>query len=394
MNNSRDYVNDLYFLKWIFRPDDPAEQYWKSYMESHPDEKTGIYSLKEELSFLKLKNEDLSENEKKELIKTILEKKERIRQQPVSRVLWLNLLRYAAVAVIFLVLGILLNNLFHDGTEGPVNYSELTYLAPGDKPVMLLADGREIGLGKNSTVAYQVDHTIVVDGHTFAVSRDEPDGQVYDQVFVPKGYRCKMILSDGSIVYLNAGSKLIYPSVFAGSRREVVLSGEAFFEVSKNRDARFTVQTASIAVEVSGTKFNVSAYDEDPVIETVLVEGEVSVRRNDINSPGQPILMEPDQIVSYNRQTHHFETNRVDPGFYTLWKDGMLKFEKEELSSVVRKLERFYNLTVIFKDPGKGRIKISGKLDLNANKHQVLEYLRTLTGMQINELNETYCVIN
>ena len=392
--SSKDYINDPDFLKWIFRPDVPAENYWESYMESHPDEKAGILSLKEELSFLKLKNEDLSENEKKQLIETILREKEQARPHPVSRILKPDLLRYAAIAVIFLVLGSLINSLFRNEAEGPVNYSELTDLLPGDKPVMLLADGREISLGRNSKVEYQADHAIVIDGRTVAVSSDKSGGQVYDQVFIPRGYRCKMILSDHSVVCLNAGSKLIYPSVFAGSRREVVLSGEAFFEVSKNRDARFIVQTASIAVEVSGTKFNVSAYEEEPVVQTVLVEGEVSVRKNDMNSPEEPIVMEPDQMVSYNRKTKNFETNRVDPGLFTLWKDGMLKFEDEELRVVTHKLERFYNMTVIFKDQDKGRIKISGKLDLNENKYQVLEYLETLTGMQFNELNETYYVIN
>ncbi len=389
----KDYINDPYFLKWTFRPDDQAEQYWKGYMESHPDEKAGILSLKEELKFLKLKNEDLSEDEKRQLIETILKGRGQVRPHRISRILKPGLLRYAAVAVIFLVLGNLINDLFRNKAEVPVNYSELTDLPPGDKPVMLLADGREISLGKNSTIEYRADHAIAVDGHPVAVSSDKSGGQVYDQVYIPKGYRCKMILSDHSVVYLNAGSKLIYPSAFPGSRREVVLSGEAFFEVSKNPDARFIVQTASIAVEVFGTKFNVSAYKEEPVIETVLVEGEVSVKANNTDSPAKPIVMEPDQMVSYNRQTKNFEINRVDPGLFTLWKDGMLKFEDEELSVIAHKLERFYNMTLIFKDQNKGRIKISGKLDLNENKYQVLEYLETLTGMQFNELNEAYYVI-
>lgn len=391
---SKNYINDPYFLKWIFRPDKTAEQYWKSYMENHPNEKAGVLSLKEELSFLKLKNEDLSDNEKKHLIETILKEKELMGRHSVSRVLPMALLRYAAVALIFLVLGSLLTYLIRDGVEKPVNYPDLARLLPADKSVLLLADGREISLGKNSTVAYSEANAIAVDGRTIPVSQDMAHDQGYDQIVVPKGYRCKMILSDQSVVYMNAGSKLIYPSAFFCNKREVVLSGEAFFEVSKDRDARFVVRTASVAVEVFGTKFNVSAYDEDQVIQTVLVEGEVSVRRNDPKSIERPIVMEPDQLVTYNKQTQNFETNKVDPEFFTLWKDGMLRFEEEELSGVIRKLERFYNMTIIFRDPGKGHTKISGKLDLNADKYKVLEYLKTLTGMQINKLNETYYVIN
>ncbi len=388
----KNYIDDPYFLKWIFRPDEPAEQYWKNYMESHPDEMGKILFLKDELSFLRMKNEDLSEDEKRHLLETILKKKEQTRPRSVSRILPLTFLRYAAVAVIFLALGSLLVYLFHGGVERSVNYSELTQLLPPGKPVILLADGREIHLGINSTVEYLANHTIVVDGRSVPVLPDRVQG--HDQIVIPKGHRCKMILSDRSVIWLNAGSKLIYPSAFTGNTREVILSGEAFFEVSRNEDSRFTVQTTSIAVEVFGTKFNVSAYDEDPVIQTVLVEGQVSVRRNRVTSPKQPIVLEPDQMVIYNRQTQDFETSRVDPGFFTLWKEGMLKFENENLNAVTRKLERIYNMTVIFTDPGKGQMKISGKLDLNAARDQVLEYLKTLTGLQISALNETYYVIN
>lgn len=394
MHTTKDYIDDPSFLKWIFRPDDSTEQDWENYMESHPDEKPGILSLKEELGLLKLKNEDLSDREKKLLIETVLKKKERGRSHPVSRVLRPSFFRYAAIAVIFLALGNLLTYLFRNETEKPENYAGLTYLLPADKPALLLADGQEIDLEKNSTVEYTGDHTVVVDGRTFAVSPGKLLDQAYDQVVTPRGYRCKMILSDRSVIHLNAGSNLIYPPVFNGDEREVILSGEAFFEVSRNRHSPFIVQTHSVDVAVFGTKFDVSAYAEDPVIRTVLVEGEVAVKRNDMPSPAQPIMMKPEQMVTYNRQTHDFETSRVDPQFFTLWKDGMLKFEEEELSLVIRKLERFYNMTVIFRDREKGHIRISGKLDLNENKYQVFEYLKTLTGMQFNELNDTYYVIN
>ncbi|MEL7586172.1 MAG: FecR domain-containing protein [Prolixibacteraceae bacterium] len=388
----KDYINDPYFMQWIFRPDDQLEKFWQNYLENHPEEEAAFFSLRDELRVLKLKNEDLDEAEKKRLIEAIIRKKEQIRPASGIRMLRLSVFRYAAVAVIFLILGNLLAYLSGDEPRRQVNYPELTQFIPAGKPVLLLSDGREVDLGKNSTVEYLND-AVRVNGRTIAFIPDVDRNHTFDQVVTPKGSRCRIVLIDKSVVHLNAGSNLIFPAAFAGNEREVILSGEAFFEVSESKASPFTVQTGSIAVEVFGTRFNVSAYAEDPVIQTVLVEGKVSVRRNDKRSD-EAIMMLPDQMVTYNRQTRVFETRRVDPGIFTLWKDGMLKFEEEGLGVVIHKLERFYDITVILSDPQKGNVKISGKLDLNESKSQVIEYLRALTGMRFTQLNDTYYVVN
>ncbi len=391
MKQGKDYIDDPDFLRWVFRPDGEVSRSWEQYLEAHPDEKPAILKLKEELSRLKLKNDDLSPAGKEILLAQIVRQRNETRR-PIR--LWHSpVLRYAAVAIIFLVLGNIMNAVFRKEPVQTLTFPELTYLAPGDRPLMLLADGREIALGKNSSVTYLSENNLSVDGRTIEFSSEQPVGQSLDQVYLPQGHRCKMTLSDGSVVYLNGGSKFVCPSAFKRDTREVALWGEAFFEVSRNPDARFVVQTAAIAVEVFGTKFNVSAYDEDPLIQTVLVEGQVAVRRKG-PSDEKPIVMKPDQLVTYNRQTHGFETSQVDPALFTMWKDGILKFENEELAVVTRKLERIYNMKLIFKDPQKAGVRISGKLDLGGSRSQVLSYLETLTGMQVSALNDTYYVIN
>lgn len=387
-------MDDPDFLKWVFRPDEEVNRYWERYLETHPDERPAVLATKKELSRLRLKNDDLSLPEKEVLLERIISQKNDTKTHRAIRFWHSPVFRYAAVALVFLVLGNVTNIIFREEPAQMTAFPELSYLAPGDRPLMLLASGREILLGKNSSVTYAPGNVLSVDGKTIDLSLARPAGQSLDQVYLPKGYRCKMTLSDGSVVYLNGGSKFVYPPAFGRNTREVALSGEAFFEVSRNPDARFIVRTAAIAVEVFGTKFNVSAYDEDPVIQTVLVEGQVAVRRNHGASDEKPIMMEPDQLVTYNRQTHGFETSRIDPGLFTLWKDGMLKFENEELNAVTRKLERIYNMKLIFRDRQKAQVRISGKLDLGGSRSQVLSYLETLTGMQVSALNDTYYVIN
>ncbi len=385
------YLNDPSFMKWVFCPDQETERYWNKYLEDHPEEKEPVLLMREELSGLKLKNEDLGDDEKKTLLQSLLKEKDKGRALSLTKVLKSPVLRYAAVALIFLALGNLLPVFVsEDRQEEPSAYSVLTDRTPVDQPVIRLADGRQIMLTRNSVIEYLAENRLTVDGREIKLAPAEG----YDRVDIPRGYRSKLILSDKSVVWLNSGSRLVYSPAFQNDRREVMLSGEAFFEVSKNPDARFIVQTTAIAVEVFGTKFNVTAYEDEPVIRTVLVEGEVAVRRNDPGLGENQIRMKPDQMVSYDRQTQNFETIRVDTGFYTLWKQGMIKFENEPLSNLTHKLERYYNMTVIFRDKNKSQVRISGKLDLNGDKFQIMEYLETLTGMHFNKLNETYYVMD
>lgn len=393
MKHYNDYINDPYFLKWIFQPESLSEQYWTKYIESHPDEKKQILLLKEELSYLKLKNEDLSEQEKKLLLQKILKKKNQIQLGSNLRINGIRFARYAAVAAVFLVLGNVLMYLYLNKAENQINYADLEYNLPVEKPLLVLPDGSNIELAKNSNLKYTKGNQLIVDGQAVDIKTKNLQVPVSNQVIIPSGTRSTVTLSDKTVVYLNAGSKLIYPSEFTGNEREVLLFGEAFFEVSKNKSKPFIVKTAALSVKVLGTKFNISAYSEDNDIQTVLVEGMVSVKRNDASFFDRSITLEPNQMVRYDKQSKELITAKVDPEYYTLWKDGMLKFENEELSSIIHKIERFYNLTITLKDPTKGNIQMSGKLNLSENEYEVFEYLTTITKMEFEKINEKYFVL-
>ena len=393
MRHYNDYINDPYFLKWIFQPESLSEQYWINYMGIHPDEKKHILLLKDELSRLKLKNEDLSEQEKKLLLQKILKKKNQIQLVSNLRINGIKFARYAAVAAVFLVIGNALMYLYLNKTENQLNYADLEYNLPVEKPLLVLPDGSNIELAKNSTLKYTKGNQLIVDGQPVDIKTNNVQVPVSNQVIIPSGTMSTLTLSDNTVVYLNAGSKLIYPSEFNGDEREVLLFGEAFFEVSKNKSKPFIVKTASLSVKVLGTKFNISAYSEDNDINTVLVEGLVSVKRNDASIFERSITLEPNQMVRYNKQSKELTTSTVDAEYYTLWKDGMLKFENEELSSIIHKIERFYNLTITLKDPMKGNIQMSGKLNLSENEYEVFEYLTTITKMEFEKINEKYFVL-
>lgn len=388
------YTNDPYFIKWVFQPDPLSEQYWENYIHSHPDEKYIITHLKEDLRYLKLKNEDLTEEGKKLIIQSILKKKDQSARIGRFRQAGIRFLRYAAIAIMFLVIGNIIMYMYLNKKFKTTDYASLENNIGINKPTLILSDGTGIALDKASNIRYNTGNGIIVDNRTVPIPENSNKEVILNQAIIPCGSRSMITLDDNTVVYLNAGSKLIYPSVFTGEKREVLLFGEAFFEVSKNKEKPFIVKTSSLTIEVLGTKFNVSSYREDDIVQTILVEGKVSVRMNDASLYKKSIILKPKQMLAYNKKTKDIKTNDVDVEYFILWKDGILKFENEDFSRVIKKIERFYNISIRFKDPLQSGVKISGKLDLSENKYKVFEYLKTLTKMNIEEEKENHYVIN
>jgi ferric-dicitrate binding protein FerR (iron transport regulator) len=194
-----------------------------------------------------------------------------------------------------------------------------------------------------------------------------------NQVTVPFGKQTKVVLADRTEVWLNAGSRLVYPSTFDDGKRKVQLKGEAFFKVSKDRKRPFSVETTRTTIQVLGTSFNVKAYPDDRTEETVLVEGAVSVRIGK-GIFGKDILLKPDQRLVTGDPDQPDVLSEVDVQNYTSWIDGLFTFEDEPLSVVLERVSRFYNVAIRCKGAGVNK-KVSGKLDLKQDYQRVLNSL-------------------
>jgi ferric-dicitrate binding protein FerR (iron transport regulator) len=195
-------------------------------------------------------------------------------------------------------------------------------------------------------------------------------------MIVPNGHQALLTLSDGTKVWLNAGSKLIFPSVFEAGKREVFVEGEAFFDVTKNPEKPFIVVTKGLNIQVFGTSFNVMAYPDEEVIETVLVTGKVQLERNDFSLfKKEKVMLHPGQYAGLKKNGLKLEVKDVDVESFISWKQGWYKLDKLPLSDVVSKLERYYNIKVVIIDKELELLKITGKLDLNANLNQVMDNL-------------------
>ena len=171
------------------------------------------------------------------------------------------------------------------------------------------------------------------------------------EIVTPVGSRTVVHLSDGSEVYLNHGSKLKYPQKFTGDIREVILSGEGYFDVAHNPDKPFVVKTGRLNVKALGTEFNVSAYTDDKYVEATLVKGKVLVEKigENLNSKSLGAML-PGQHISYNLLSEKVTCTKGDIEKYISWKDGKLIFKNESIINIANRLSRWYNVEFEFKD--------------------------------------------
>jgi len=170
---------------------------------------------------------------------------------------------------------------------------------------------------------------------------------VYNTVETPLGMRSSLTLPDGTQVWLNAGSSISYPVLFANNSRKVSLTGEAYFEVKKNKKWPFIVSAKNMDIIVSGTTFNCNAYPENNQIQTVLVEGAISLTNS---SATVNVSMTPGELVTFSSSDQKVVKIRTDLQKYVAWKSGKLMFRDDKMNKVVEKLERWYNVEFDIED--------------------------------------------
>jgi hypothetical protein len=209
---------------------------------------------------------------------------------------------------------------------------------------------------------------------------------VYHSLKVPYGKRFNIVFSDGSKAYLNSGSFIRYPVKFIeDKKREVFLVGEAFFDVTENKNELFIVNSNGINVEVYGTKFNVRNYSEDFNSDIVLVEGSVGINNSEVS---ELTMLKPGFKGSVDKENFRVKTSKVNTKIYTSWIDGEVIFRNETFSQILKKLERLYNVTIINNKNESLDEVFNAAIDVeNENIEQVLEYFNKIYNIEYQIFN-------
>lgn len=296
--------------------------------------------------------EATSEEEKQQLgAEMLLEIEDRLFAPKPQKRLFPVLARIAAILLVIIAVGLYFYQSKWKATDVGNELAAAVIEPGGNRAVLTLADGRKISLDDANVGQLAQQNGVII--------RKSADGQlVYDlsgnteastvnfnTIETPRGGEYQVILPDGTKVWLNAESKLVFPAVFKGNERKVELLGEAYFEVARNKRLPFRVLSAGQTVEVLGTHFNINAYEDDSNIKTTLLEGSIRVSGK---TSGQSMVLVPGQQAAMAR-TGLIKISEVRADDAIAWKNGYFLIDKQPLAEVMRKISRWYDVEIEYR---------------------------------------------
>lgn len=243
-------------------------------------------------------------------------------------------------------------------------------VAPGgNRATLTLADGHEIFLDESQSGIVMGDERILYQEGDEELANLDSEATAQLVLSTPRGGTYQITLSDGTAVWLNAASTLKYPARFSGESRAVEIQGEAYFAVAEDSERPFKVISRGQEIEVLGTEFNISAYDDQQETQTTLVEGRVrlTVPASDESlslAPGEQSLLSGNGI----RKKH------VDLAPYIAWKDGNFHFDNTHLAEMMKQMSRWYDIDVVYQNQVPNE-RFNGTLSRNVTLQTVLELL-------------------
>ncbi|NJB82717.1 FecR family protein [Wenyingzhuangia aestuarii] len=344
----------------------------------NPDKITELFDEKEAVEILN-RLDTIEEKTNRQLkLKSLKKTKnsdwKKIHQQVVPAKKTIRLALFYKVAAVFVgVLGLSYFLTFYS------NNNTLHNIATNDAIVLKLGNGKtQIIHTDGSSVIVNNSGTVVskqIGTSLEYVSANNVETLIYNELTVPFGKTFQVLLSDSTMVHLNSGTTLKYPVKFLkGKERLVYLTGEAYFKVSKDKHHPFTVVSKDINIRVLGTEFNVCSYPEDFGSKTVLVEGSVSLYKNNQDySKENETLLVPNQKAVWSFNNKEFIIKDIpDTSMYTAWMEGKVVFKHTYFKNIIKKLERHYNVKIQNNNSELAHKKFTGYFD-NETIEQVLK---------------------
>jgi transmembrane sensor len=294
-------------------------------------------------------------------------------------------LRYAAVFLVLFGLG----KIAFDFSQKTKSSKEIVLeLADGRSEYITKENQTKLVNDKGDLIAKKFPNQIIYFGKV------QDQKVVYNTLKVPYGKRFKLTLSDGTVVSLNSGTTFRYPEQFGiNGKRNVYLTGEAFFEVSKDKQHPFIVNANKVDIEVLGTKFNISAYPENPTVNSTLVEG--SIQMYEIENKLNLVLLKPNQMATWQNNAKKITTKEVDPSFFAAWTKGELAFKDTPFSTIAKIIQRTYDVEIINENSDLAKQSFTGSIKISESSvENILELLKRDTPFKYSIKENTITITN
>ena len=387
-----DFLDDDFFIESMISPTKESELYWAELIDRKKIDINEFISANMLLDTIKKSRYEVPQTRKDQLWKRI----DTTRNSLKNKRKGIRLYRYLAIgACSAIIIGLTFTFLFgkknvSDRLDTDIDYAQFQsfHLQQTHREIRVITEGRQIEIdGKEAEIKYDSTGSFTVNNEVISSGTIHPPVAElsYTQLCVPYGKRAFLTLADGTSLWVNAGTTVIYPTVFTDHKREIYVDGEVYAEVQRDESRPFLVKTDQLEVSVLGTSFNLSAYKGDVLKRVVLVNGSVDVRLNGINT-----RLSPNQSYTYTKQGSSVET--VDAEMYTSWRDGIYIFQDEPIESILQQLARYYNVTMIFPPQPSGTL-CSGKLELKEDLSHLLNHLSQIASFNFGVKDNEYRIL-
>ena len=378
-----DFLQDSFFIDSIKRPTEESVMFWELFLDDYPERASIFHAAQrflEDLTTPRLSDEaivDIRANIEKNISPPLSRGKTR-------KIMYLSAAVAAGIALLLVVRAWLLQP---DGR--PVADDILTFV---NNRTDTVGNSEEIQLilSEEKTVVLQNRESVItydsagIQTNTEKISKNEVAS--YNQLVVPFGKSSILTLHDGTKIWVNAGTKLVYPVEFEKEKREIYVNGEIFLDVALDVGRPFIVRTNDLRIQVVGTTFNVQAYTADEQSRIALASGLVKI----MSDANEDVLLSPNKVYEQDKSGHS-TVKDADIEKYTSWIHGLYMYESERLDVIIRRLERYYGKEISV-DPAASALRCTGKLDLKENVEDVLSIIGNTAPVEYIKENEKYAV--
>jgi len=358
-----DFLQDDFFIESVKRPTEESDVFWSRFLEIYPEQTDNFQAARKFI--FDLVQPQLSDEDAATIWSNIQMKiKSILSRGKMKKIVYASAAVAAGIALLLVVRGIFFS---HD--DQPVRNDILSFV-----------NSQTDSVGNNSEIQLILseEKTVVLQDRESVITYDSAGIQTgsekilknevasYNQLVVPFGKSSVLTLHDGTKIWVNAGTKLVYPVEFEKEKREIYVNGEIFLDVASDALRPFVVRTNDLHIQVVGTQFNVQAYTADEQSRIALASGLVKI----ISDANGDVLLSPNELYEQDK-SGRTTVKDADISQFTSWIYGMYIYESERLDVILKRLERYYG-TEISVDPTAAKLRCTGKLDLKENVEDVL----------------------
>lgn len=386
----QDFLLDDFYLESMLAPTVESEKFWKDKIDSAEidvDEFITAYMVLKDIRTMQttVGDEQVAAvwNRLQKSTATVGSRKKRLRL--------FSYLGYAAmiagVAVTFFLVTNSREKVLTDTTIEQFLSHTTSSVKPKSKQIQISNSQRTFSLdGDEATVQYDENGNLILgEMDVESIQKQTSTETSFNEMYVPYGKRANLTLSDGTTLWINAGTRVVYPAAFTGKNREILVEGEVYADVTHDPKRPFIIKTNTLDVKVFGTEFNLSAYKEDKQVDVVLVKGSIGVTPKN----GKTTLVEPNQLLTFANK--EVTVQQVDVDRYISWKEGIYMFNNEPIENILKRLSKYYDVTIKLPDSTSG-ITCTGKLQLRDDLSNLLNGLSNIAPMNYSIREDTYTI--